>query len=313
MEPATVEAIVTAACNAWTPANDIEVTLEANPSSVEADRFAAYAIAGVNRVSLGIQALNDADLRRLGRAHSADEALRAIGIAQTSFNRVSIDLIYARQHQTPEQWEAELEKALSLGTRHLSLYQLTIEPGTVFGERFNAGKLMGLPEEDRSLDLFEITQDLTKAHGLNRYEVSNHAQSGEESRHNLVYWRYGDYVGIGPGAHGRVTFNNERFATEHHRMPFDWSTAVEAGTGESLRDKLTRQQSAEEFVMMGLRLMEGIDLDRYRNISGSDLNASVITDLVELGFLTREKAKIIPTNQGLNVLNAMLNRLLTTP
>jgi oxygen-independent coproporphyrinogen-3 oxidase len=312
MDPGTVAAVIDAACRAWTPANDLEISLEANPGSVEAARFAEYALAGVNRVSLGVQALNDEDLRRLGRIHSTEEALRAINIAQNAFQRVSFDLIYARQDQTADAWQDELTKAISLGTNHLSLYQLTIEPGTVFGARHYAGKLRGLPDEDRAVDLLDITQDVTTAHGLLRYEVSNHARPGEESRHNLIYWRYGDYVGIGPGAHGRITLNGQRHATEQFRDPNRWLQATESGHGESVRDCLTAHQAAEEFLMMGLRLKEGVDLTRYIRLTGAEVDRDKIATLQDLGFLSLQNERLVVNNQGFNVLNAILEDLLTT-
>jgi oxygen-independent coproporphyrinogen-3 oxidase len=241
MEPETVAEVIAAARRAWPVANDLEVTLEANPTSVEAGRFAAYAEAGVSRVSLGIQALNDTDLQRLGRRHSVAEAIQAYEVARKFFNRTSFDLIYARQDQTLVDWRAELRLALDLAVDHLSLYQLTIEGGTAFGDRYAAGKLRGLPEEDLAADMYEATQDICGTAGLEGYEVSNHAKPGAESRHNLIYWRYGDYVGIGPGAHGRLTLNGQRHATEAWRAPGKWLDSVAKGLGESLRDPLVRR------------------------------------------------------------------------
>ncbi len=216
MHPATVAAIIDKASELWTFANDIEITLEANPTSIEAKNFVGYRDAGVNRVSMGFQALNDNDLRKLGRMHSVDEGLQALEIAREHFDRVNFDLIYARQDQTLADWQAELNRALSFDPEHLSLYQLTVEPGTAFGARLDAGKLSGLPEEDLAVDMFFHTQETTAAAGLPAYEVSNHAQPGEESRHNLIYWRSGDWLGIGPGAHGRLSFGGERMV---HRNP----------------------------------------------------------------------------------------------
>jgi oxygen-independent coproporphyrinogen-3 oxidase len=261
MAPETVAAVIDAA-RAWPWANDVEVTLEANPTSVEAGRFRAFREAGVNRVSLGVQALNDQDLRALGRRHDVAEALAAWGVARDTFERASLDLIYARQGQSVEAWEAELAEALRLAAGHLSLYQLTVEEGTAFGDRLRAGKLRGLPDEDRAADLWEATQRLTEAAGYGAYEVSNHAQDGAESRHNLVYWRGGDWAGVGPGAHGRLTLG-ARTATEAHRSPGRWLEAVErTGSGESAREALTEVEAAEERLLMGLRLTEGVDLSR---------------------------------------------------
>jgi putative oxygen-independent coproporphyrinogen III oxidase len=219
MEPATVDAIMNAIQRTWPTANDLEVTLEANPTSVEAGKFADFRNAGINRVSMGIQALNDTDLRLLGRMHTAAEGLAAFDIARHTFDRVSFDLMYGRQNQSVTSWETELTQALTLGLDHVSLYQLTIEPGTVFGDRYRVGKLGGLPDDDLSADMYALTQDICAGFDMPRYEVSNHAKDGSESRHNLIYWRYGDYVGIGPGAHGRVTQDGIRVATEQARIP----------------------------------------------------------------------------------------------
>ncbi|MCY4179927.1 MAG: radical SAM family heme chaperone HemW, partial [Litoreibacter sp.] len=212
MDPKLIDQITDRIRRNWSLANNFEATMEANPSSVEADRFAAYRLAGIDRVSLGIQALNDPDLKALGRLHSVSEARTALDIAKSTFDRVSFDLIYARQNQTPGEWRAELTQALTFGTDHLSLYQLTIEDGTAFGDRFAIGKLCGLPDEDHAADMYEITQELTEAAGLPAYEVSNHARPSQESRHHLIYWRGGDYIGIGPGAQGRLTLSNKRVA-----------------------------------------------------------------------------------------------------
>jgi oxygen-independent coproporphyrinogen-3 oxidase len=236
MDPDIVAAVLDRVRATWTVANDWEVTLEANPGSVEAERFRAYREAGVNRLSMGVQALNDTDLRRLGRLHSLDEALGAFETARASFDRVSFDLIYARQDQTPDDWGRELDRALRMAVDHLSLYQLTIEDGTAFGARHAAGGLRGLPDDDRSVALYDMTQDRCAAAGMPAYEVSNHARPGAESRHNLIYWRGGDYAGIGPGAHGRLTLNGQRYATEAPRAPGAWLERVERdGCGEAPR------------------------------------------------------------------------------
>jgi putative oxygen-independent coproporphyrinogen III oxidase len=226
MEPATVAAILDAARAAWTCANDIEITLEANPTSIEASRFQAFRDAGINRVSVGIQALNDTDLKRLGRLHTAAEARVAFDVARSTFSRVSFDLIYARQEQTPDQWRRELREALDMAADHLSLYQLTIEPGTAFADRFAKGSLRGLPSEDAAADMFDITQEMCADVGLHAYEISNHARPGAESRHNLIYWRGGDWAGIGPGAHGRLTLNGRRWSTETELAPALWLERV---------------------------------------------------------------------------------------
>lgn len=309
MLPETVEAIVGAARQAWPAANDMEVTLEANPTSVEAGRFVGYRDAGVTRVSLGVQAMNDPDLRRLGRMHSAAEAIAAYELARKEFGRVSFDLIYARQDQTPEAWRSELGQALSLAVDHLSLYQLTIEEGTAFGDRYAAGKLRGLPDEDRSVALWEITQEQCEAAGMPGYEVSNHARNGAESLHNLIYWRYGDYVGVGPGAHGRLSVAGRKLATEAVRAPGAWIAQVEAtGSGDSLRDPLSLEDQRTEALLMGLRLREGVSLPRLARLGW---DAALAEPLIEEGWLLRRGDRLLITAQGWPVLNAVLRRLLS--
>ena len=310
MDPDTVGAIIDAAYKFWPAANDVEVNLEANPSSVEAGRFRGYQAAGVNRVSLGIQALNDVDLRRLGRLHTAYEARKALEIARECFERVSFDLIYARQDQSLADWRDELTSALSLGMDHLSLYQLTIEDGTAFGDRYKRGTLRGLPEDDLSADMYELTQDLTSAAGLHRYEVSNYARDGAESRHNLVYWRYGDYAGIGPGAHGRVTLPEGRFATETALAPGLWLKSAEAGSGETKRTKLDQNEQAGEYLMMGLRIAEGIDLNRFNSLSLARMDEARLDHLLELGLLNRSENRISATDRGFALLNQIVADLL---
>ncbi|UWQ62532.1 radical SAM family heme chaperone HemW [Leisingera caerulea] len=310
MHPETVAAVIERAREIWPFANDMEISLEANPGSVEAGRFAGYRDAGVNRVSMGIQALNDEDLRRLGRIHSVAEAKAAFDIARNCFDRVSFDLIYARQGQTLEAWKAELNEALSMAIDHVSLYQLTIEDGTAFGDRYARGKLRGLPEDDTAADMYLATQEITSAHGVAGYEVSNHAKPGAESRHNLIYWRYGDYVGIGPGAHGRLTLNGTRFATETHLAPGAWLEAVNKGNGESLRDPLSPEDAAAEYLMMGMRLTEGLDIVRYAQLSGRPIRKSKLADLADLGMVTISEQRLRTTDKGRAVLNAVLRDLL---
>ena len=308
MEPETVEAVIGAARAAWGFANDIEITMEANPTSVEAGRFRGYRVAGVDRLSLGVQALNDADLRALGRLHSAEEAKRAFGIARDTFGRVSLDLIYARQGQSPEAWEAELSEALTLAAGHLSLYQLTIEEGTAFGDRFAAGRLRDLPDEDRAADLWDVTQRLTEAAGLPAYEVSNHAGPGQESRHNLVYWQGGDWVGVGPGAHGRLTLGGLRTGIETERAPGKWLQMVEqGGSGESGRERLSEVEAAEERLMMGLRLAEGVETGRL--VALPDLGRRA-EELAGMGLVVVEGGSIRTTPAGRPLLNAVLRELL---
>ncbi len=310
MNPDVVADLIEAARRAWTPANAVEVTLEANPTSSESGRFRAFAAAGVNRLSMGIQALNDPDLKRLGRLHTAAEAQAAFAIARESFERVSFDLIYARQDQTVSDWQAELRRALDMTVDHLSLYQLTIEDGTAFGARAARGLLRGLPDEDLSADLYQATQDICEAAGMPAYEISNHARPGAQSRHNLIYWRGGDFVGIGPGAHGRLTLESGRVATESYRAPGQWLSAVESGgNGESLREILPPEDQATEYLMMSLRLAEGADLRRHAALGGH-LNPNSINMLVDDGLLVRADDILSATACGRPLLNAVLRALL---
>lgn len=311
MEAATVQGILDRIRATWTLANDVEITLEANPGSVEAARFEAYAKAGVNRVSLGIQSLDPDDLRRLGRMHTVDEAAKAIAIAQSTFDRVSIDLIYARQNQTLPAWRDELRRALDFGTSHLSLYQLTIEDGTVFGQMHAKNLLKGLPEEDLSADMFELTQEITRGGGLPAYEVSNHARPGDESRHNLIYWRMGDYAGIGPGAHGRLTLDSTRFATEAERQPTPWLTRTLATPGSAeTTDRLTADDRASEYLMFALRLREGASLSRFAALAGQPLSPSALAEVEALGLVAGDGDRIRTTDRGVMMLNGILRALL---
>lgn len=310
MAPDVVAEVIEKIRRSWPTANDLEITLEANPGSVEANRFAGYSEAGVSRISMGIQALNDGDLRRLGRIHSVAEAYQAFDIARKYFYRVSFDLIYARQDQTVAQWRTELEEALSLAVDHLSLYQLTIEPGTAFGDRFDRGKLQGLPDEDRAGDMYDVTQEVCSAAGLPAYEISNHAIPSAESRHNLVYWRYGDYAGIGPGAHGRVTVNGQRYATVDYAQPGKWLHAVESGVSSGIIEPIDHKDQAGEYLMMGLRINEGIDARRYKAMSGEDLSADALARLEEIGMIRRNRHEIRASERGRLVLNAVIKDLL---
>lgn len=310
MPPELVAAVLEAVRRTWRMTNDAEVTLEANPTSVEAGRFRGYRDAGVNRISMGIQALRDDDLRALGRLHSVAEARAAFDIARGTFARVSFDLIYARQGQGLADWQAELHEALSMAADHLSLYQLTIEDGTAFGDRFARGRLPGLPDDDLGADLFLATQDICEAAGLPAYEVSNHAAPGAESRHNLIYWRGGDYAGIGPGAHGRLTLAGGRVATDTPRMPAAWLDRVEkAGSGEMPRVPVPPEEQALEYLMMGLRLSEGIDLVRYRHLAGVDLPADAVARLTDLGLVETVDGRLRTTRDGRPVLNGILRDL----
>ncbi len=310
MRPRTVAAIIDEASKLWTPANDIEITLEANPTSVEISRFRDFRTAGVNRVSVGVQALNDVDLRRLGRLHGEQEARRAIATSQSVFEQTSFDLIYARQDQSLDQWKSELTSALALADGHLSLYQLTIEPGTVFAARFDRGQLRGLPVEDVAADMYDLTQEVCSAHGYSAYEVSNHAKPGQESRHNRIYWRCGDYVGIGPGAHGRITTaSGQRFSTVRPSSPNAWldrGGLIEDGD----HDTLSLDDRASELIMMGLRVTEGVDLGEYEELTGASLSKAKVKELCDLGLVETRDNQIRTTAPGRLVLNWVVKQLL---
>jgi oxygen-independent coproporphyrinogen-3 oxidase len=307
MPPALVAALLGEAERLWDFASGIEITLEANPSSVEAAKFADLALAGINRVSLGLQALDDGALRFLGRLHNADEGLKALGTAQDAFQRVSFDLIYARPGQTEAAWRAELERALGFGTSHLSLYQLTIEPGTRFATDVRQGAFTPL-DDDPAADLFALTRAITAAAGVPAYEISNHARLGEESRHNLAYWRYRDYAGIGPGAHGRRGGR----ATVRHKKPENWLKAVaEHGHGIAQERALDRHEQASEALLMGLRLTEGVDLSGLsRRFGLSELIDERSFQLHQRnGLLWREGGRIGLTEAGFPLLDALLAEL----
>ncbi len=311
MSPEMVAAILDEVRRGWRAKNDLEITLEANPTSIEMARFQGFRDAGVNRVSVGIQALNDDDLRRLGRMHNVAEARSAFDVAQRCFDRVSFDLIYARQHQSVDDWQNELKTALGMAADHLSLYQLTIEPGTVFAERYDRGLLRGLPGEDPAADMYDVTQNLCEAAGLPAYEVSNHAKPDAASRHNLIYWRGGDYAGIGPGAHGRLTKGGRRFATETALMPQAWLERVEqAGSGETIGSELSRVEWSEEYLMMAMRLREGADLARYESIRQAPLNQERLDALQEMGLVSLQNGRLSATTTGRPILNAILAELL---
>src|SRR5258705_8405705 len=307
MQPATVGAILDSVAKHWTVAADVEVTLEANPTSVEATRFRGYRSAGVNRVSLGVQALDDASLKALGRMHTAQEALDAVAIARSIFERYSFDLIYARSGQTVEQWVVELKRAIAEAAEHLSLYQLTIEAETPFATLHAAGKLT-LPDEELARTLYDTTQEICSAAGLPAYEVSNHARPGAECRHNLVYWRSHEYAGIGPGAHGRLDVEGERRATATEKRPEAWLMRVESlGHGMVGDDTLLRSQMADEFLLMGLRLTEGIDPARYRRLAGRSLDPRRILILQQEGAIElTPSGKLRVTQTGFPVLDAVV-------
>ena len=309
MHPDTVAAIIERIRKHWPMPNDPEITLEANPGSVEAGRFRGYADGGVTRISMGVQALNDRDLKRLGRIHTVDEAKKAFDIARSTFERVSFDLIYARQDQTLQDWKKELNEALCLAIDHLSLYQLTIEKGTAFSDRYEKGGLTGLPVVDLAADMYDATNELCERAGLFGYEVSNYAKLGAESRHNLIYWRYGDYLGIGPGAHGRLTLGGTKYATEHFKMPNAWLENSERGKGEKIRDGLSNTDQANEYLIMGLRITEGIDRARLENLAGVPVDQSSLDHLNDLNLITQDGANLRTTPQGRLLLNSVIGEL----
>lgn len=307
MKPETVGAVLEAVDANWSLPDGIEITMEANPSSVEAERFRGYRAAGVNRLSLGVQALNDADLKFLGRLHDTGTALNAIGLARDIFPRLSFDLIYARPGQTESAWKSELERAIGLAADHLSLYQLTIEEGTPFFGLHQAGKF-AVPDAEHAARLYELTQAVTADAGLPAYEISNHARPGAESRHNLVYWRYGEYAGIGPGAHGRFVTGGQRVVTFTEKIPEAWAALVEAqGHGVTGGEVLSGQEEADEFLMMGLRLGEGIDLGRYAALAGRPLDAARIAMLQDEGLVAPVgNSRLRATPSGMLVLDALV-------
>ncbi len=307
MQPQSVAAILESIARHWSMAPDVEVSLEANPSSVEAGRFRGYRSAGVNRVSLGVQSLDDAALKELGRLHSVEEALAAVAVARSIFERYSFDLIYARPRQTLAAWKTELKRALAQAGEHLSLYQLTIEPDTPFAGLHAAGKLV-MPDDDRARDLYDLTQTICAGAGLPAYEISNHARPGAECRHNLIYWRGQEYAGIGPGAHGRLHVAGKRFATETEKRPESWLMRVEGtGSGLTVDEKLSASETADEYLLMGLRLAEGIDPARYLALSGREIDPQRVADLHQEGAVevTRD-GRLRVTQSGFPLLDAVV-------
>ena len=307
MEARTVETILDAITSHWSMDCDVEITLEANPTSVEAGRFKDYRSAGVNRVSLGVQSLRDESLVRLGRMHSVAEAKLAVGIAQSVFDRSSFDLIYARPQQTLDEWEDELNEALMMAMGHISLYQLTIEQGTRYYDLRAAGKLP-MPDAGLSADFYLLTQKITASAGMPAYEISNHARVGEESRHNLLYWRYGEYVGVGPGAHGRLLVDGVRYATSTQKQPKIWAEQVgKNGSALVCNDRLTWEEEGDEYLLMGLRLREGINPNRFHQLSGRQLDKGQIRELVNIGFVeTLPNGNLRVTDKGWPVLDAVV-------
>jgi putative oxygen-independent coproporphyrinogen III oxidase len=307
MQPDTVAAILDGIGKHWAVAPDVEVTIEANPTSVEAERFRGFRTAGVNRVSLGVQALDDESLKALGRLHTAEEALKAVAIARSVFDRYSFDMIYARPGQTPDAWATELRRAIAEAAEHLSLYQLTIEADTPFFALHQSGKLT-VPDDDTARELYDLTQEICDASGLYAYEISNHARIGAECRHNLVYWRGDEYAGIGPGAHGRIEENGRRIATATERRPESWLMRVEGiGHGLVVDEVLTREERADEYLLMGLRLAEGIDPRRYEMLAGRPLDQKRIDNLrIEGAVETTPSGYLRVTQAAFPILDAVV-------
>ena len=309
MPPAAVAAVLDEIAKLWRVSETVEITLEANPTSVEAENFRGYRLAGVNRVSVGVQALNEEDLKALGRQHTPDEALKAFRLALKVFPRVSFDLIYARPRQSLNAWREELTRALGEQEGHMSLYQLTIEPGTAYFDLHAKGSLI-VPDEDSATDLFEITQELTERHGLPAYEVSNHASEGQESRHNLLYWRYGEYAGVGPGAHARIADGENRRAIVMEKYPETWRSKVnDRGNGIAEDALVEPRDQASEYLIMGLRIVEGIDLERYERLNGRAMDASKIAGLKSLGLIKCQGSRLMATRQGRRLLNSLITEL----
>lgn len=310
MSPDVVSAILDRINYHWPKANNFECTLEANPTSVEAGRFNEYSMAGVNRISMGIQSLRDKDLIALGRMHSVQEAIQAFDIARKYFDRVSFDLIYARQHQEPEEWRTELKEALLMSVDHISAYQLTIEQGTAFGDRYNRGLLRGLPKDEHADRMYDITQNECTKAGMPRYEVSNHASPGQECIHNQIYWQYGDYIGIGPGAHGRVSTDVGRHSTEAQRSPSIWKNSVYTGKNTEITTILTNEDQLSEFVLMGMRLASGISIERLMRLSGGSFNPEKMADLYELKLVYEEEGSLRTSQAGTKLLNQVIFKIL---
>ena len=309
MPPAAVAHVLDAIAGLWSVSPDVETTLEANPTSIEAENFRGYRAAGVNRVSVGVQALNDDNLKALGRQHSSEEALAAFRLAAKIFPRVSFDMIYARPNQTPGQWRAELTRALSEQQGHMSLYQLTIEPGTAYFDLHERGSLV-TPSDDRAADLYDITQELTEQAGLSTYEVSNHAVQGQESRHNLLYWRYGEYAGAGPGAHSRLADGENRRALIAEKHPETWRELVGSqGHGITSETVVSPADQANEYLLMGLRIAEGIDMDRYAALAGREIDSSKLAGMKSMGLIKRHGQQLMATADGRKLLNAVIAEL----
>ena len=311
MLPETVDTIIQEISKQWTLSNTAEVTLESNPTSVEALRFKEFSNAGINRISMGVQALKDDDLKALGRMHTTLEARQAFDIAKKNFKNVSFDLIYARQNQSLEGWRAELKQAIDMAVDHLSLYQLTIEQGTRFGDLFTRNRLRGLPTDELAADMYDITQKVCSENGLNAYEISNHALAGSECQHNQIYWNYGDYAGIGPGAHGRLTIKGQRQATIAPLLPETWLDTVQKfGTATQTDEILSAEDQAAEYIMMSLRLTTGTDLSRANTIFPDIVSKIAVDHLIDNNLLKKTGKILQTTERGKMVLNAILGEIL---
>jgi putative oxygen-independent coproporphyrinogen III oxidase len=309
MPPSAVATVLDGIAALWPVAADAEITLEANPTSVEAGNFRGYRAAGVNRVSVGVQSLDQEQLTALGRQHTPDEAIAAFRLAAQVFPRVSFDMIYARPGQSLAAWREELARALSEQQGHMSLYQLTIEPETRYADLFAAGKLV-MPDDDLAADLYDLTQEMTEAAGLPAYEVSNHARPGDESRHNLLYWRYGEYAGVGPGAHSRLIDGGNRLALAAEKHPETWRDLVLArGQGIAHEERVSPEEQAREMLLMGLRINEGIDLAEHARLSNRPISAERIAALSELGLVVQNKTRLKATPTGRRILNAVIAEL----
>lgn len=309
MPPEAVGHVLDTIGSLWSVPPDVETTLEANPTSIEAENFRGYRAAGVNRVSVGVQALNEDDLKALGRQHSSEEAITAFRLAARIFPRVSFDMIYARPNQTPEAWRAELTRALAEQQGHMSLYQLTIEPGTAYFDLHERGRLM-MPTDDRAADLYDLTQELTDKAGLANYEISNHAAPGQESRHNLLYWRYGEYAGVGPGAHSRLAEAENRRALIAEKHPETWRKLVQdQGHGVISGTVVPPADQASEYLLMGLRIAEGIDMDRYAALAGREIDSSKLAGMTSMGLIKRHGQRLMATADGRKLLNAVIAEL----
>jgi putative oxygen-independent coproporphyrinogen III oxidase len=309
MPPQAVAHVLDGIAAMWSVSPAAEITLEANPTSVEAEHFRGYRAAGVNRVSVGVQALDEKDLAALGRQHTPDEALAAFRLAAQIFPRVSFDLIYARPRQTREAWTEELTRALSEQQGHMSLYQLTIEPETRYFDLHASGALK-IPDDDLAADLYDITQELTEKAGLPAYEISNHAVGGHESQHNLLYWRYGEYAGVGPGAHSRLTIGGKKYAIVSEKSPEIWrQTVLNIGHAHVNHEEISRGEQAREYLLMGLRIAEGISIKRHADLAGATLATEKIEAMVALGYLSHRDGQLSATRSGRRILNAVIREL----